>query len=465
MIPIRLRLRNFLSYGEPDQTLSFDGFRIACLCGENGHGKSALLDAITWAVWGRARGSERRDLSDDDLIQLGKTDMEVEFEFELGPNRYNVLRKRAVRQTARRRTSTGVLELQVVGPGDHPGHRPLTGESVAETQRKIDELLRLDYDTFINSAFILQGRADEFTRKTPTERKTILAELLGLERYDRLTEQARAEARRVEVNLRATEMEIQRLDDRLKEEPTYQRALDEAQQGVASLESSIHLGESRLVGLHQRRSALESKAQHHRLLDERATRFEREIQVLQQRIATQRRLIAEIEVVVARREAIQREMAELETVRRAEQALAAKLDPFLALTERRSRLERVIDEARYALDAERQLVASRIASLRREADRLPSLRREVAETRGGLEQVASVEGERDGHLQAISRFNQQAEELRRTDERLRAEQQRLAPQRDRIPGQRKLIAEIEVVVAQREAIQREMAELETVRRA
>ncbi|MBI2941414.1 MAG: hypothetical protein HYY04_13355, partial [Chloroflexi bacterium] len=147
------------------------------------------------------------------------------------------------------------------------------------------------------------------------------------------------------------------------------------------------------------------------------------------------------------------------------QALAAKLDPFLALTERRSRLERVIAEARHALDAERQLVASRVASLRQEAGRLPLLERELRAVQEELGRLASVEGERDGHLQAVQRLTQQAEELRRTDERLRAEQQRLAPQRDRIPGQRKLIAEIEVVVAQREAIQRGMAELETVRRA
>ena len=50
MIPIQLRLRNFLCYVEPDAPLDFTGFRLACLAGDNGHGKSAILDAVTWAL-------------------------------------------------------------------------------------------------------------------------------------------------------------------------------------------------------------------------------------------------------------------------------------------------------------------------------------------------------------------------------------------------------------------------------
>ena len=53
MIPIRLALRNFMCYREGE--LSFEGLHVACLCGDNGNGKSALLDAMTWALWGKAR--------------------------------------------------------------------------------------------------------------------------------------------------------------------------------------------------------------------------------------------------------------------------------------------------------------------------------------------------------------------------------------------------------------------------
>ena len=62
---------------------------------------------------------------------------------------------------------------------------------MAQTQQRINHLLSMDYETFINSAFIVQGRADEFTQKGARQRKEVLAEILGLSRYDRLQERAR----------------------------------------------------------------------------------------------------------------------------------------------------------------------------------------------------------------------------------------------------------------------------------
>ena len=52
MIPLKLTLSNFLCYRENVPPLNFNGVHVACICGSNGHGKSALLDSITWALWG-----------------------------------------------------------------------------------------------------------------------------------------------------------------------------------------------------------------------------------------------------------------------------------------------------------------------------------------------------------------------------------------------------------------------------
>src|SRR5205823_6403870 len=55
MIPLTLQIKNFLSYGPELQTINFGPYPLICLSGKNGHGKSALLDAITWSLWGQAR--------------------------------------------------------------------------------------------------------------------------------------------------------------------------------------------------------------------------------------------------------------------------------------------------------------------------------------------------------------------------------------------------------------------------
>ena len=195
MIPIELHLTNFMPYREAE--LNFSGIHIGCLTGDNGAGKSSILDAITWAVWGRARAKR-----DDELVHQGQTEMQIEFTFALGGNAYRIIRARK----AGKKSGVSALDFQV-GPLPSPVDAPSTSlrsaqdaadggragdggwRTIAETnmnatQQKIIDTLRLDYDTFINSAFLLQGHADEFTVKTPTERKRVLADILGLDIWD-----------------------------------------------------------------------------------------------------------------------------------------------------------------------------------------------------------------------------------------------------------------------------------------
>ena len=179
MIPLKLTLENFLCYRDDVPTLDLSGIRVACLCGANGHGKSALLDAITWALWGKARGS-----SHVDLLHYGRTNMHVDLEFQAADAHYRVIR--------RFRTPRGSdLQLQLQGPA---GFHPITGNSIRESQAKINRITGMDYDTFINSAFLIQGRADEFTNKTPAERKEVLGKIIGLERFNELQRRSRDKA-------------------------------------------------------------------------------------------------------------------------------------------------------------------------------------------------------------------------------------------------------------------------------
>ena len=79
MIPVKLAIRNFMPYRDNVPPLQFTGIHTASIWGNNGNGKSALIDAMTWALWGRTRAK-----SDDDLIHLGQTEMEIEFDFAVG---------------------------------------------------------------------------------------------------------------------------------------------------------------------------------------------------------------------------------------------------------------------------------------------------------------------------------------------------------------------------------------------
>ncbi|KKQ33163.1 MAG: Exonuclease SbcC [candidate division TM6 bacterium GW2011_GWF2_37_49] len=185
MIPRKLELKNFLSYGENMQTVDFSRHSLICLSGKNGNGKSALLDALTWVVWGQARKITAAVKPDEGLLRLGQSRMMVSLEFDFNQSIYRVRREFA--------KTYGKAQLALdfeVYDASSDRFFPLTEKTVRQTQEKIETTLGLDYETFINSAFLRQGQSNEFSKKSPRDRKIILANILGLSKYDKLQQAA-----------------------------------------------------------------------------------------------------------------------------------------------------------------------------------------------------------------------------------------------------------------------------------
>ncbi len=184
MIPHTLQIKNFLSYGPEMQIIDFRPYHLIYLSGKNGHGKSALLDAMTWALWGQARKITNAVKPDQGLLRLGATQMVVIFDFELNEQLYRVKREYIKSQAKQ----LAYLEFGMI---DAKGAiTPLTDKTIRATQAVIDRTIRLDYESFINSAFLRQGHANEFCRKSPKDRKDILATILGLHQFDQLKRKA-----------------------------------------------------------------------------------------------------------------------------------------------------------------------------------------------------------------------------------------------------------------------------------
>jgi exonuclease SbcC len=172
MIPVQLTLKNFMSYGEHPEELSFQDFHTACLSGDNGNGKSALLDAITWAVWGRTRLSGSVVTSDESLIRTGADEMAVRFEFEAGGDRYRII-KRLKRGPVRAAASLTASVMHA--DGTWKKLNALQGSM----QKRIDKIVGMSFDLFVQSAYLLQGRWDMFSRNTPAKRRVLVSEALG----------------------------------------------------------------------------------------------------------------------------------------------------------------------------------------------------------------------------------------------------------------------------------------------
>ena len=270
MVPVELSLSNFLSYGEEAQTLDFSRFHVACLSGKNGQGKSALLDAMTWVLWGEARKSSGGHKPDDELIRIGSRRMKVEFLFDAEGQRYRVLR--AYSRSATGKTSKVELELQLLEEGSDEG-RPMTGASIRETQQHLNNVLGLDYHTFINSAFLLQGRSDEFTKKRPGDRKDILGRILNLSKYDRLANMARERQRHMTAEIEALDRDIERLGVSLTGEEEWQTEIDALLVRLEEMQKAIEEVRTRESVITERMGALEAQAKELEALDAQVARL------------------------------------------------------------------------------------------------------------------------------------------------------------------------------------------------
>lgn len=267
MIPIKLTLVNFMPYRQT--SLSFDGIHIACLCGNNGNGKSSLLDAITWALWGKSRAR-----SDDDLIHLGEAEMSVELDFNVGRQGYRVIRKRSKPKPSR--PGRSLLDFQL---NAGQGYKSIAGNTISETEGKIVETLRMDYDTFINSAYLVQGHSDEFTRAQPAKRKEVLSSILGLSRYDELELRARERARKAEKERRELEYAISVIDEELCHRSEYDDRLRQVEKNLDVLSAAHREQADKLNALTKQRNIYDMK-------NEQRSRIQADIGQTKQLMAT-----------------------------------------------------------------------------------------------------------------------------------------------------------------------------------
>ncbi len=262
MIPLQLKITGFLSYNDPVE-IDFTRLELACIAGPNGAGKSSLLDAITWALFGVAR---KRD---DSLINTHpevKT-AEVIFTFAYENNVYRVLRAAPRGKTTQLEFHIRQSEASQDGDGRPAVWKPLTERTLRDTQGRIEATLRMNFETFVNASFFLQGRADQFTQHRPNDRKRILGSILGLEIWDGYKARAAEQRKLIETDIARAEALLAEIQSELSEEgerrERLQALLAELERLAAQRATQEKVLESvRLVAeqLKERRRTLENRA-------------------------------------------------------------------------------------------------------------------------------------------------------------------------------------------------------------
>lgn len=416
MLPTRLELRNFLAYRQPDPIL-LEGLHLACLTGPNGAGKSSLLDAITWALWGKARLR-----SDDDLIYLGQQDMLVQLDFEQGESRYRVVRRRQRGKTAR--SGRSQLDLFVWEDAAETW-QPISAPSVRETDRRITELLHLDYNTFVHSAFLQQGRADAFTVQPPGKRKEILSDILGLDQWAIYENRAKKRLNDIDHNLGVLAMQLEEIERQEAEEPALQRDLVDAQ---AALEDAAQLREQAEARYNEVAGAQDQmNAARARLMqaEHRIKQRQGDLNDIENELARHRMQLQRLDELVADQDAIQEGYAQLQAARETDQELGEKLQVMTEIKDRLSDMDRRIDQERADLEKQATKHRTLMQDAQTKAAERDDLQADLADVRAEIERLEGEERYRDELRETINALNEENAELKAHNETLYAEMKRL----------------------------------------
>jgi exonuclease SbcC len=201
VIPRRVKLSGFLSYKD-EQEVAFDESSLWMLSGLNGSGKSAIFDAVTYALFGHHRGGS---VNAGELINKDSRALGVEFEFLAEGRPY------LIRRTLRRDAKGSPKGTQQVLRLDAASGRwaAVPDTNLSDGFRAwVRDKIGLDYVTFTSSVLLLQGRAEKLLDSTPKGRAEVLAGIVDLERYQRLHEKADAKRKALKANLEAVQGQV-----------------------------------------------------------------------------------------------------------------------------------------------------------------------------------------------------------------------------------------------------------------
>src|SRR5277367_6815257 len=341
MRPLRLKLENFTCFGHGPVEVDFTRLELFAITGRTGAGKSSLLDAMIFALYGSVPRIGAKGLSE--LISIGRERMTVVFDFNLGSRSF-----RATRIV--RRTATSEARLDELS-GEHS---TALASGVRETAGEITRLLGVPYDTFIQAVVLPQGQFATFLKSAPGQRRAILRELLRLQVYE--TMRTLVSRRRDNLDLRSKLLERQLAEDFAGVTPQALEALrceEKLLAGqVGELTAELESAERKLAELRSRREKTQELEQRQSLAAQLGAQEPR-IRLLTAKIEQARRATPLLPLV---------EAANMTAVR-------VRQEDDSATTARRQR---------DLLRAKERKLRTQLRRTQRQAEALPGLRKRIA---------------------------------------------------------------------------------------
>jgi len=205
MIPIRLEIENFRSFHSPVE-IALDFAPLFCIVGDNGAGKTSIIEAMLWALFGIARKKGKANSA----IRTGENYASVQFEFETPDGIFRVIRKHSVK---------GKTTLQLHRLNDGEWTSTTDSHRNTDIQSSINRTLGANYDDFCNATVFMQNESSQFSLMQPSARRKLLSNILGMERFQKIRDKAAEYSRGLIAEAQALQSELYGVQEKLARIP------------------------------------------------------------------------------------------------------------------------------------------------------------------------------------------------------------------------------------------------------
>ena len=164
----KIRFKNLLSYGNTFTEIELDSVKKTLLIGKNGFGKSCMIDAVTFALYGKPF----RKINKSNLINsINKSELVTEIEFYIGSNYYKIIR--GIKPNIFEIYCNDVLVQQDAKVKDYQDH----------LERYI---LKMNYKSFTQVVILGSARYTPFMQLTAADRRSVIEDLLDIQIFSNM---------------------------------------------------------------------------------------------------------------------------------------------------------------------------------------------------------------------------------------------------------------------------------------
>lgn len=245
----------------------------------------------------------------------------------------------------------------------------------------------MDYDTFINSAYLRQGRADEFMQRRPNERKQILADLLKLDQYEQLADRAKDLSKLYKGQLQQLEESKKRLTEKLEEKEVIVTQKFTIEQEIEQGQKEQDRDRERLQQLqtlqHQRQNWQQQLIWHQNQYKNGVQESDR-LKIEQAEINHK---LEELQTLLAQEENINFNYQNFLKLQQEEEILSNKFKTYQQFQNQKQQLEQQILKQTNALKLELQKTKTRLENIQQQEQEIQHILRNTAEVEAGLEKL------------------------------------------------------------------------------